>query len=38
MEDSIMTLEEFVFDIPLYQKVRIDNSYTKLIELLKSGE
>ena len=38
MDDSIMTLEEFVFDIPLYQKVRIDNSYTKLIELLKSGE
>lgn len=32
MEDSIMTLEEFVFDIPLYQKIDANNGYNDIIE------
>lgn len=38
MEDNIMTLEDFVFDTPLYQKVSVENGYANLIEILKSGE
>lgn len=32
MEDSIMTLEEFVFNIPLYHKVDASNGYNDIIE------
>lgn len=35
MEDIIMTLEEFVFNIPLYHKVDAHNGYNDIIEDLK---
>lgn len=37
MEDSVMTLEEFVFDVPLYQKIDATNGYNDIIEHLKAG-
>lgn len=37
MEDSVMTLEEFVFDVPLYQKIDATNGYNVIIEHLKAG-
>ena len=33
-----MTLEEFVFNIPLYHIVNVDYGYTDIVNLLKSGE
>lgn len=32
-----MTLEEFVFNVPLYQKIDISNGYNDIIEQLKSN-
>lgn len=37
MEDSIMTLEEFVFDIPLYHKVDASNGYNDIIKDLEQS-
>ena len=37
MEDSVMTLEGFVFDVPLYQKIDATNGYNDIIEHLKAG-
>jgi len=37
MEDSVMTLEEFVFDVSLYQKIDATNGYNVIIEHLKAG-
>lgn len=37
MEDSVMILEEFVFDVPLYQKIDATNGYNDIIEHLKAG-
>ncbi len=33
-----MTLEEFVFNVPLYQKIDVEDGYTDIIELLKRGD
>lgn len=35
MEDSVMTLEEFVFDVPLYHKIDTTNGYDDIVELLR---
>lgn len=37
MEDSIMTLEEFVFDIPLYHKIDASNGYNDIIKDLEQS-
>lgn len=37
MEDSIMTLEEFVFDLPLYHKVDASNGYNDIIKDLSQS-
>ena len=37
MEDSIMTLEEFVFDIPLYHKVDASNGYNDIVKDLEQS-
>ena len=37
MEDNIMTLEEFVFNIPLYQVINEKNGYNDIVGQLKTG-
>lgn len=37
MEDNIMTLEEFVFNIPLYQVINEKNGYDDIVRQLKTG-
>ena len=37
MEDNIMTLEEFVFNIPLYQVINKKNGYDDIVRQLKTG-
>ena len=36
MEDRVMILEEFVFDVPLYQKIDATNGYNDIVELLRA--
>ena len=35
MEDNIMTLEEFVFNVPLYHEITLNNGYKDIIEQLR---
>lgn len=37
MEDRIMTLEEFVFDLPLYKEVGHDDGYDEIVKLIENS-